>query len=305
MTRCQFGVNLIGVFMSKLYLHRDTWYLDISVNHKRIRRSLHTKHKSTAKKIAKGVENEILNKALNGHLETINRNYPIKYIASTFLDTNHGWKNSTHSIYKEKINYYLNKGLPDNPTTRSMVVRCVNRMNRWAYDNKMVSEFKKMEGGSRWEHRMRTFNDEEMKLILNDVKPYHFQLFVRFAYYTGCRRGEICSLTEENIREEFVTGKSGKRRIKLNTQALSVLDGLDNLWDFKPTYITQKFKKNLRRLEIKNGRFHDIRRTFGYNLIKQGMPIYQLSKLLGHSSVTTTEKHYAPLLATDVEEFIL
>jgi len=52
-------------------------------------------------------------------------------------------------------------------------------------------------------------------------------------------------------------------------------------------------------------RFHDLRRTFGYNLIKQGMPIYQVSKLLGHASVTTTEKHYAPLLATNVEEFVL
>ena len=152
---------------------------------------------------------------------------------------------------------------------------------------------------------MRTFNADEMNLILNEISPDYFQLFVRFAYYTGCRRGEICSLTEENIREEFVAGKSGKRRIKLNKQAVSVLDEIDSLWDYRPYYITQTFKKNLRCLEIKNGRFHDLRRTFGYNLIKQGMPIYQLSKLLGHSSVTTTEKHYAPLLATDVGEFIL
>ena len=152
---------------------------------------------------------------------------------------------------------------------------------------------------------MRTFNDDELKLILNDVKPNHFQLFVCFAYYTGARRGEICALTEDNIREEFVSGKSGKRRIKLNRQAKAVLNEAGRLWDYRPTYVTQTFKKNLRNLGIKNGRFHDLRRTFGYNLIKQGMPIYQLSKLLGHSSVTTTEKHYAPLLATDIGEFSL
>ena len=116
-----------------------------------------------------------------------------------------------------------------------------------------------------------------MKLILNDVKPYHFQLFVRFAYYTGARRGEICSLTEENIREEFVSGKSGKRRIKLNIQAKEVLSEMGGLWEYRPTYATQAFKKNLRRLSIKNARFHDLRRTFGYSLIKQGMPI--LAKL--------------------------
>ena len=50
---------------------------------------------------------------------------------------------------------------------------------------------------------------------------------------------------------------------------------------------------------------HDLRRTFGFNLVKQGLYIYEVSKLLGHSSVITTEKHYAPLIATDVNEFIL
>ena len=113
--------------------------------------------------------------------------------------------------------------------------------------------------------------------------------------------GPLCN----GVDAFFVVGKSGKRRIQLNKQAVSVLDEIDSLWEYRPTYITRTFKKNLRRLGIKNGRLHDLRRTFGYNLIKQGMPIYQLSKLLGHSSVTTTEKHYAPLLATDIEEFIL
>ena len=100
MTRWQFGVNLIGVFMSKLYLHRDTWYLDISINRKRIRRSLHTKHKSTAKKLAKGVENEILKKALNGHLDTFKRIKSIDYMVAMFLEVDHGWSNSTHEIYR-------------------------------------------------------------------------------------------------------------------------------------------------------------------------------------------------------------
>ena len=291
--------------MSRIFQQRGIWYLDVQINQKRIRKSLNTTHRPTATKVAKAVEPEIIKSVLVGNKPKWSHSLPLTEIVQQFLVANHSWSSSTLSIYREKLSYYLNNGLPDNPTSRSMVIRCVNRMNRWAYDNNLIPKLKKLEGGSRWEHRMRTFNDEEMKLILNDVKPYHFQLFVRFAYYTGARRGEICSLTEDNIREEFVSGKSGKRRIKLNKQAVSVLDEIDSLWKYRPTYITQTFKKNLRRLGIKNGRLHDLRRTFGYNLIKQGMPIYQLSKLLGHSSVTTTEKHYAPLLATDVGEFIL
>ena len=291
--------------MSTLYNQRDIWYLDVTINNKRIRRSLHTKHKSTATKLAKQVENEIIKNVLTGNRPVSAPNLSLKALIREFLASNHGWRESTYSIYDQKLAYYLNKGLPENPTSRSMVIRCVNRMNHWAYENSLIPERKKIEGGSRWEHRLRTFNKDELQLILNKIKPDHFQLFVRFAYYSGARRGEICSLTEDNIREEFVSGKSGKRRIKLNKQAMSVLDETENLWAYRPTYVTQTFKKNLRRLGIKNGRLHDLRRTFGYNLIKQGMPIYQLSKLLGHSSVTTTEKHYAPLLATDVGEFIL
>ena len=34
-------------------------------------------------------------------------------------------------------------------------------------------------------------------------------------------------------------------------------------------------------------------------------PIYEVSTLLGHSSVTTTEPHYAPLLTTEIDDFVL
>ena len=74
---------------------------------------------------------------------------------------------------------------------------------------------------------------------------------------------------------------------------------------YNKDYVSHKFKKEIRRLGIRNGRFHDLRRTFGLNLIKQGMSIYKVSKLLGHKSVKTTEQHYAPLLTSEIEDFEL
>ena len=169
----------------------------------------------------------------------------------------------------------------------------------------LIDKPKHFKGGNDFEARTRVFNADELSLILNDIQPYEFQLFVRFAYYTGTRQGEIRCLTIDNIKHAYVLGKSGKRQIKITTQAQAVLGEVGELWNYSKNYICSKFKKNMERLEISDARFHDLRRTFGYNLIKQGMPIYQVSKLLGHASVTTTEKHYAPLLATDVEEFVL
>ena len=79
----------------------------------------------------------------------------------------------------------------------------------------------------------------------------------------------------------------------------------DPLWNYKQDYVTLTFKKEVCRLGIKNARFHDLRRTFGLNFIKQGMSIYKVSKLLGHKSVRATEQHYAPLLTAEIEDFTL
>ena len=101
-----------------------------------------------------------------------------------------------------------------------------------------------------------------------------------------------------------VVGKSVRRIVRLTNQALSILDQQPN-WDYTANYVQLTWSRNRKRLGLKNARMHDIRRTFGYNLIKQGRPIYEVSKLLGHSTVTTTECHCAPLLTTDIENFTL
>ncbi len=92
--------------------------------------------------------------------------------------------------------------------------------------------------------------------------------------------------------------------MKLNKQAKAIIENVE-LWDYTVNYVQLTWSRNRKRLGLHDARFHDLRRTFGYNLIKQGRPIYEVSKLLGHSSVTTTEKHYAPLMVTDIKNFIL
>jgi len=143
--------------------------------------------------------------------------------------------------------------------------------------------------------------------MFSSIKDDSFNDFVRFAYYTGARSGEIRSISRENVLEDSLVarGKSGRRIVKLNSQAKEIIHNQDVLWNYSKDFVCHKFKKEIRKLGIKNGRFHDLRRTFGLNLIKQGMSIYKVSKLLGHRSVRTTEQHYAPLLTVDIEDFEL
>ena len=284
------------------------YYLAVTFQNSRITRSLGTHCYETAKKVTPQIEKQILSELISGVNEKKPQNLSFNNLVSKYLKyQRHDWANSTRKRNKELLKKYLVNGFPDNSTTKAMTIRVINACNNWGFKHGLINKPIKIEGGSKWESRNRVLSDSELKTLLDEIKDNRFNLFVRFAYYTGARSGEIRSISRENIFSNHLVayGKSGKRLIKLNHQAQEILDGLDELWDYTKDFVSHKFKKEARRLGIPDIRFHDLRRTFGYNLIRQGRPIYEVSKLLGHSSVTTTERHYAPLLATDIDDFVL
>lgn len=54
------------------------------------------------------------------------------------------------------------------------------------------------------------------------------------------------------------------------------------------------FKKLCKIAEVKNGHAHRWRDTFAVELLLAGVPLEQVSILLGHASIKVTEKHYSP-----------
>jgi integrase/recombinase XerD len=63
------------------------------------------------------------------------------------------------------------------------------------------------------------------------------------------------------------------------------------------------------QIRIANGKSelspHALRRTFGSDLINRGVRLEVISKLLGHSSTTVTEQHYAELLNETIASEVL
>ena len=229
-------------------------------------------------------------------------------LVDRYLKANHAWADSTRELYGYVLNAYLqDKKLPTNPSSRATYIRNINQCWKWGHKNNLVREMHLIPGETKCESRLRTYTECELNLMFTMINDDDFNAFVRFAYYTGARSGEIRSLSGDRVLEDslVVRGKTGRRMIKLNSQAKEIVHNQKQLWNYTKNYVSHKFKSEVRSLGIKNARFHDLRRTFGLNLIKQGMSIYKVSKLLGHKSVRTTEQHYAPLLAVDVEDFIL
>ena len=292
--------------MASLYKKRDIWYISSMINNKRLSVSLRTKDKRIAKQLKPKAELELLSQ-LTGSVKP-SKNLPFDDIVKRYLKADHNWSKRTKELNEYVFrSYQSGKPLPLNPTSRSIFVRTINACWNWGLKQGLITNAYKLEGDTKGESRNRVLSDSELKTLLDEIKDNRFNLFVRFAYYTGARSGEIRSISRENIFSNHIVayGKSGKRLIKLNHQAQEILDGLDELWVYTKDFVSHKFKKEARRLGIPDIRFHDLRRTFGYNLIRQGRPIYEVSKLLGHSSVTTTERHYAPLLTTEIDDFVL
>jgi site-specific recombinase XerC len=50
--------------------------------------------------------------------------------------------------------------------------------------------------------------------------------------------------------------------------------------------------------------FHELRDTFASHLVIAGVPILTVSKLLGHSDVRITEKHYAHLRPDHLQQAV-
>ena len=69
---------------------------------------------------------------------------------------------------------------------------------------------------------------------------------------------------------------------------------------------TDLWRRQLARVfknaKIPNGHPHRFRDTFAVELLLAGVPIEQVSVLLGHASVKITEKHYAPWIRTRQEK---
>lgn len=290
--------------MASLYQKRGIFYLSVNFAGVRKTISARTRNQKTANQLKPILERQLLLDLLN---DNKSKNTQFNKLVKLYLKADHGWRPSTLDIYQRMLNGYIKKGFAKNLTTRSMMVRAINACNRWGFKNKLIPEFNKLNGGNEWNSRQRIIKPDELNILFNEVRPEKFKIFLKLVYYTGARVGEIRTLKPNQIYNDYieVNGKSGLRIIKLNDQAKSILNSIEDLWDYTANYIELTWSRNRKRLGLINIRMHDLRRTFGYNLMKQGMPIYEVSKLLGHSSVTVTEKHYAPLLTTEIENFTL
>ena len=134
---------------------------------------------------------------------------------------------------------------------------------------------------------------------------------VTFYLSTGARATEILPprFTWANVHQHEITliGKGNKvRHVGLNDTLREILESRKHLevpFRFTHDGVYEKIVRKYYRLAgIFDADLHTLRKTAGALLIQEGVDIYRVSKFLGHSSVTTTEKHYVDLLRQDYQD---
>jgi integrase len=140
---------------------------------------------------------------------------------------------------------------------------------------------------------------------------------VRFLTETGLRAGEACNLRGDDVdwQAEVVKlrkTKAGKvQHIPLSAEAVAILRALGPSdgdayvfgWPdgrpWTPGYVTHAFGKAVESAGVKDLHVQDLRHTFACRLLRGGVDIYAVSKLLRHASVVMSER-YAHLSQADL-----
>lgn len=153
----------------------------------------------------------------------------------------------------------------------------------------------------------------DLRTLLDSIANPKHKLFLKFAYYSGCRVSEMINLKLKDGKKSkdgqeilfSVIGKGNKERI-IRTPVKMYEEILEA---FLPLTTKNKKKYLFYNPRNKEGKFsrqfifditntkggispHQLRHSRATHLVEKGVPINEVSELLGHSSIATTTKFY-------------
>ncbi len=160
---------------------------------------------------------------------------------------------------------------------------------------------------------------EEINSLKKFLRPKIFDIVV-FVSLTGLRLGEVVNLkwnyvdlTESSITigsSNFMTKVKKVRIVPLSEKAKRILrkyipkvysvDGnnfvfcKDDGMQFSSDYVSKSFKRACRKAGLNEQlHFHSLRISFGSELVRKGVSLFQVQQILGHSNPSTTQRYYA------------
>lgn len=160
--------------------------------------------------------------------------------------------------------------------------------------------------------RARVLSDEELAKVLNAIDALdgvYARLGLKLLVQTGARLSEVLHAKWEDVDLEdgvwrIPSPKAGKPQFfPLSSETAAMLRTTPRMGCYivagtvedKPRSDLKKaWSEVLKSTGIQNAHLHDLRRTFGLHIARKA-GLHIASKLLRHSDIRVTERHYAPL----------
>jgi integrase len=154
---------------------------------------------------------------------------------------------------------------------------------------------------------------QDFQRLIDQVKEPWLKEIIVFAVLTGMRRGEILNLRWEDVdlprkvirihsRADFKTKQGRQRVVPMSEGVYHLLSARYartmseyvftlNARKVMEDWVSRKFKTCVRKAGLENTKlhFHSLRHTFASWLVQDGVSLYEVQKLLGHSSIAVTQ----------------
>lgn len=170
------------------------------------------------------------------------------------------------------------------------------------------------------------FTPDEMTKILDACEEYpgrkdRVRAFVLTMRYSGLRIGDTATLKRDRLQGNKILLYQAKTGTPVHVpipdlvvEALAKLDEDDGYFFWTTgrgtvRTITTNWERHLSRVfqlsGVSGAHSHRFRDTFAVELLLGGVPIEQVSVLLGHTTLRITERHYAPWVKARQEQLEL
>lgn len=174
------------------------------------------------------------------------------------------------------------------------------------------------------------FSENDFQLLIQNTEDEDLRHVFEFAVNTGLRQSELINLEWRQINfkdrlfildnQQHLTKSKKIRAIPLNLKTLQILSDREQKKGdsddakkyvltyqgkkIKQCFISHKIKEIIRKAGLNEKlKFHSLRSTTASWLVQRGVPLYQVSKLLGHSDSRVTQI-YAHLLVDDIRDSV-
>ena len=226
--------------------------------------------------------------SLNNAIKSWKATTPIKAINNTHIESFKQDYKSVHSVYGINLN-----------------LRNIKTFLRWCEDNEVIDRVPKIKMLREPKKLPKYISEKDFKGIieLKSVSDFMKRAFVLYLT-TGCRRSEIIEGKLEGnilIVPATISKSRIERQISLNDIQVKIVKDIHSkrnthllngkkLYTFKEQF-SKAFHKACEEICCDSNTLHCLRHTYAVTQWITSNDIYEVKNLLGHTSVTTTERY--------------